>query len=153
MFGSSRRAACFCLALMLAAIAAAGCGPGVRATEPRQVEAVRPDDPARLAHAVSCPDRLHDLSGLLLRHFMVHGLLPERLDLVVEDEELLYCPVSGLFYAYDPAGIPFGPGLLVVRDAVPAHAGHGWGIIFEVTGPGQPVTTRVLAVPAQLTGH
>jgi hypothetical protein len=101
-----------------------------------------------------CAERLHELSGLLLQYYGVHGRLPAKLDdaaaLAPEGSALLACPVSTRPYIYDPKGplvTAGGAARIVVYDATPAHNAMRWGIAVSEPKSGEAMTARILIVP------
>jgi threonine dehydrogenase-like Zn-dependent dehydrogenase len=116
---------------------AAGCGGQAAAPPARPVAVTDP-----------CAERLHDLSGLLLGHYVTHHRLPERLEELGGGVELS-CPVSRKAYIYDPAGLaaPGQEGVLVVYDAMGAHGSFRWAIRLAEPEGGGALVAKVVAVP------
>jgi hypothetical protein len=108
----------------------------------------------------ACADRLHELSGLLLEYYGIHGQLPPSLaDAAAlapkNGIELLRCPGSGKAYIYDPHGplvTAGGKARIVVYDAVPAHNGQRWGIVIAEPTPAKPLSAEVKIVPESAVG-
>ena len=103
-----------------------------------------------------CAERLHELSGSLLFYYAKHRRLPndlaqlEALDSPAGDDVALACPVSEAPYVYDPEGLPRPanqPGLIIVYDPHPSHAGLRWAVVMEPGGRAGPPITRVIAAP------
>lgn len=163
------------LAVMTAAAAAclAGCAPrdtgqSVRGSQSRpdaSTPASNIPDAARsptgsptapITATDPCATRLHDLSGPLLHYYALNRRLPERLEeleaLAGPDPAAAFdCPVSGQPYVYVPGGFPWGDkGFVILHDAEPSHAGFRWAVVVEDPQPGQPLVTRVVAVPEPL---
>jgi hypothetical protein len=131
---------------VLAACAGTGCG---RAAGP--AAATAPPDRAAGGVLDVCADQLHELSGLLLLHYGMHGEMPAQLELVTDDPGLLECPVSGEAYVYAPEGAAMGEtGVLVVYDSVPAHQGRRWGVTIQAGRPFEPMSARVIEVPEEM---
>ena len=110
--------------------------PQARRVEPSHTT-VTQNDPAD-----PCATRLQDLTGALMSYYIVHGQLPAQLQelrgMADLDVELNFtCPLSGLAYIYNPAGLlaPNGAYRLVLYDAAASHHGMRWGVAFS-TGPG-----------------
>jgi len=103
-----------------------------------------------------CASRLHDIAGTLLLYYAAHGDLPPDLSAVKkaggEACPPLECPVSGKPYLYSPMGldIPGLPGLVVLYDATGCHEGGKWGLVASQMGPGKPLQTQVLLIPANV---
>jgi hypothetical protein len=140
----SRNAAAPCLALVLLA---AGCG-GHQAAAPEVRRPSLEQDP--------CATRLHDLSGRLLLYYAANRRLPESLDdlppLDPANPTPAVCPVSGDPYIYNPKGVAIAgrPGLLVLYDPLPSHAGMRWGVFANREAGGPGLTARVLLLPEGL---
>ncbi len=103
-----------------------------------------------------CADRLHDLCGPLLLYCSLHGRPPATLEelraLADPGEDLAFtCPDSGKPYLYDRDGIkvPGQPGFAIVRDAEAVHSGFRWAILVVDSQAGQPLGTRVVALPRE----
>jgi len=100
----------------------------------------------------ACAERLHDLCGRLLLHYSLHQRLPDTLEalppLDPANPTPTVCPVSGEPYVYKPEGlrIPGQPGLLVLYDPQPSHAGMRWGVFVDKVSGGNRLTARVLLV-------
>ena len=123
-----------------------------RPAPPQQRTAPRPGAaPAPLAATDPCSVRLHDISGLLLLYYVTNHRLPAKLEdlapLADSDTDFqTTCPVSGQPYAYIPNGLAgVGTGrVLLVYDAVPAHAGVRWVIVASPPQGDQPLATWVM---------
>ena len=94
----------------------------------------------------ACASRLHDISGLLLMYSLNHPNLPASLDELrsepgFEDVKEFVCPVSHQQYVYNPDGLPYEGGFLVVYDATPAHSGMRWAIWIQPAQGNQPMET------------
>jgi hypothetical protein len=109
---------------------------------------------APISNTDPCAMRLHDLAGGLLMYQLEHHRLPERLDqlkglpIVPGDIEFV-CPVSHQPYLYTPQGLRIAshPGVIVLRDAAPSHAGMRWAVfLLPPEQPGEPMVTKVIAV-------
>ena len=98
-----------------------------------------------------CAVRLHDISGMLLLYYVTNHRLPERLEELAPfaDADVEFaptCPESGRPYVYVPGGLAdSGTGrVLLVYDAVPAHAGVRWVIVASPPEGDQPLATWVM---------
>ncbi len=135
--------------LLCGGLAAAILAPGCRNPAPTP-EVRRPS-----VRQDACAARLHDLCGRLLLHYSLHQRLPQTLEalppLDPDDPTPTVCPASGEPYVYRPDGlrVPDHPGLLVLYDPLPSHAGMRWGVFVDkVTGGGR-LTARVVLVPEE----
>jgi hypothetical protein len=116
-----------------------------------------PTNTAPIETVDACANRLHDISGLLLMYSLNHPNLPAKLDELrsepgFEDVKEFSCPVSREMYIYNPDGIPYESGLLVVYDATPAHSGMRWAIWISRAIGNQPMQTKVIAVKDSVFG-
>jgi hypothetical protein len=123
------------LALVMVVVLIGGC-----VTEP--VGGKRRPSPAR-PREQTCPERLHEIGGLLLWNDVVNRRLPENLADVrqfatMDQVVLLECPLSRKPYVYDRTGVPVDdpPGRAIVYDPEPSHEGKRWALVRdEGTGP------------------
>src|SRR5438477_9391348 len=96
------------LPVMLAG-ASVGCMPTPKSSPPP-----RPRPVNRLDNLDPCASRLHDICEPLLLFHATYHRLPNSLDelrALGGFENMIYtCPVSGLTYIYNPAGISAPPG-------------------------------------------
>jgi hypothetical protein len=110
---------------------------------------------APITNTDPCAMRLHDLCGPLLLYFAANRQLPARLEQLQQVPGLehvaaeLRCPVSDLPYVYNPAGwlLPEKQQRVIIYDRTPAHDGMRWAIIIEEPQEGQPLITKVIAMP------
>lgn len=106
----------------------------------------------------SCAGRLHDIEGELLEYYRLHQKLPPTLqDLrpiaqALGDEGNYACPTSGLPYIYAPSGmvIQGDDRRLILYDAVPAHGGARWGLLFGEAYGNRPPSAWVVKIPEPL---
>jgi hypothetical protein len=99
----------------------------------------------------ACASRLHDICGLLLMYSLNHPDLPASLDELrsepgFDEVKEFVCPVSHKPYVYNPGGLPYENGFLVMYDATPAHSGMRWAILITRPTGTQPLETKVIAV-------
>ncbi len=127
-------------------MAAAGCA--VDRARPEPADGLRPS-----VQADPCAERLHDLAGRLLLYLAGHHRLPPSLEDLPPLEPgravAPVCPVSGKPYLYRPAGATVRgmPGLMVLVDPEPSHAGMRWALFLNrVTGAGR-ATAKVILIP------
>ena len=123
----------------------AGSSPGAAASL-SQVSPLSNTDP--------CAMRMHDLCGALLMYYFTHSRLPERLEELAtipgaEEPLSFVCPSTNTPYIYtlDGITIPERRTSIIVFDPSPAHAGLRWAISIEEPQVGQPLVTKVLALP------
>ena len=98
--------------------------------------------------------RLHDISGALLLYYVENGDLPADLSALEKSPSSIpalsaVCPVSGLRYIYEPAGIfiPERNRRIILFDPAPSHAGTRWTVTVDEPQPGMPLVTRVVSLP------
>ncbi|HZZ41380.1 MAG TPA: hypothetical protein VFE58_00445 [Tepidisphaeraceae bacterium] len=136
------------MAVVLAAAVVGGCAPSQRAVQAPQKATSMALDP--------CADQLQDIAGLLLEYYVGYHKLPGTIEelkaLAPGDGKLFVCPTSGEPYVYNPAGLRVAGsavdiGKIVLYDATPVHHGMRWGIAVKERGGGQPIVTRVIAMP------
>lgn len=139
---------------VVCAVVLPGCAPGTGGNPSRPPSDTPGQTSASLSNTDPCAMRLHDISGAILLYFLEHRDLPPTLDDLPELPGIgkvaeLMCPESGAKYLYNPAGLARDPqGLMVIlADAVSAHAGMRWCISIEEPRPGAPLITRVVALP------
>ena len=163
--------ACLVAVLALLLLPAAGCGKkgskGAKPSDRRQAPAASRSGGKAAGGAAKasretaatdpCAGRLHELCGLLLRYYVDHDRLPERLDDltgVAADFGLDVppaCAVSGETYVYEPEGLPYSvqpPRRMILYDPAPSHGGMRWAVVVEETGrANQPLILQVDPVP------
>lgn len=99
-----------------------------------------------------CPERLHDICGLLLLYYKAYEQMPERLEDLgkVAPGALppLVCPASGKPYVNNPRGlaVPNSDKRIVVYDSQP-HDGKRWVILVDPPRPGKALVARVRLEP------
>ena len=141
----SRNAAALCCVGL--ALVAAGCGADRTATPDVRRPSLEQDP---------CATRLHDLSGRLLLYYAANRRMPESLDdlppLDPANPTPAVCPASGEPYIYNPRGIAIAgrPGLLVLYDPLPSHAGMRWGVFTDRDAGAPGLAARVLLLPEGL---
>jgi hypothetical protein len=134
-----RGLACVLVCVLVCVLAAGGCGR----PKPAPTRVVK----AGVEIEEACANRMQDILGQLLVYYSVTQQLPEVLeDLKNLDANIppLVCPVSGKPYIYNKNGlrVPSWPGLLVLYDSEPTHAGLRWGLFVQLGEPGQPLSGR-----------
>ena len=157
-----------------AAVIAGGCAPSKKQAAARPGSAANPPAMSKAAKAGSkeartsprpggggssgpltatdpCAIRLHDISGMLLLYYVTNHRLPERLEELAPfaDADVGFdptCPESGRPYVYVPGGLADSGGgrVLLVYDAVGAHAGVRWVIVASPPEGDQPLATWVM---------
>lgn len=122
--------------------------------------AAQPKRPAHLAKPAplqdfdACAGRLHDLGGLFLMYYAVHGELPPTLDAALAAADPLTrpeasCPVSKHPYIYSPKGYsaPGDSRKLILYDADPSHNGMHRALLIDPPTPGHALKTWVVQLP------
>jgi hypothetical protein len=107
-----------------------------------------------LSNTDPCAMRQHDICGAMLMYYFTNGRLPERLDELAtmpgaEEPLQFVCPVTRTPYLYTTDGItiPERQTRIILYDPSPAHAGLRWAISIEEPQTGEPLVTKVLALP------
>ena len=143
--------------------ASSGCVHGPVTNQPTRVTAgnsggpLTPSDHSEF-EIDSCAGRLHDIEGELLEYYRRRQKLPQTLqDLrpiaqAFGDEGNYTCPVSGQTYVYVPNGmvIQGDDRRLILYDAVPAHGGARWGLLFGDAYGNRPPAAWVIKIPESL---
>ena len=154
-----------CVVIVAAALTvAAGCVQQPVSGQRPQVSVGNPDgqlppsDHSEFTDVDSCAGRLQDIEGELLEYYRLHQTLPPSLhDLrpiaqTFGDEGNYTCPVSRQPYIYVPSGmvIEGSDRRLILYDAVPAHAGARWGILYADPYGNRPPSAWVVKIPEPL---
>jgi hypothetical protein len=101
---------------------------------------------AALTELDPCADRLHDICGELLLHYLAHGELPQQLSELRGGKLPVTCPVTIEPYDYHRDGLPI-PGsdrVVLVSDPRPHSPSARWAIVADPPRPGKPLVARVL---------
>jgi hypothetical protein len=109
---------------------------------------------APISNTDACATRMQDMCGGLLLYYQLKNRLPESLDEIKnfpgeEGVPSFNCPVSKQPYVYMPNGIflPEKNARVIVYDAAPSHSNMRWAISIDEPQPGQPLVTKVIALP------
>ena len=109
---------------------------------------------APITNTDPCAMRLHDLSGALLAYYAIYYEFPQDLSELTAESMVvqpppLECPVSGIPYIYDAAGIllPERGSRIIVYDPAPSHSRMRWAITVEEPAYGGLPITKVVALP------
>lgn len=138
------------------AVASIAWGTGCAPKSPASAGTASGDDSGKSSplNTDPCAGALHDLSGALLLYYFHYQRLPDSLDELrrlpgVDQPLVLACPKSGVSYIYDPTGIywPERAMRVIVYDPDNAHGSFRWAITVQEPQPGQPLVTRVVALP------
>lgn len=134
-----RRTVCHGLGLCLTVVAACalvGC-------QAENTSPVQPTPRPAAAQEELCAAHMHELSGLLLQHYLVHQRLPDTAEALTDlaGSDALKCPVTGTDYLYFPEGLraPDQPRWLVLVDADRPSAGHRSAIVISEPQGTQPL--------------
>jgi hypothetical protein len=94
--------------------------------------------PDQLANSDPCSDRLHDISGLLLKYYLKHSELPQDLDQLQSvadpgDNLDFTCPDTHQPYTYVSAGLrsPIQSRQIIACDSVPHSNGFRYCIFLS----------------------
>lgn len=138
-------AALFFAVMLCVAVIGGGCESSSAPPPPRATKAMT--DPSA--------ERLHELSGAVLLHYIRHNQLPASLEALHELDASIGDPIDPLYgdpyvYLSPPVDLPGRRGqlLMYAPGVARGHRASRWAVLVEGVGQDASLTTQVVLIPS-----